>query len=529
MGLFEPARAVEAKSEQQEDLVDALLKLAGYTTDWAFNPAEHEAEVACPLDGHELDIHFHGGASCPQCGSEFEVGRDGVVLPSDNTVGEMAAQWPDTLPWGQKEQDYYRTSMAERTAAARVLIDTESSFKDGPVILDDKGTVWFGMGYHSHEQLQEEMLRQGGGNEVARAEVQQGNGYANLVFGHGYYSGLKTPEDQRIFNELKDAGVDVEPYVRPEDRPDSYYEQPNWHAKTAMAERSGDPALDKLIEEFGPFYEQIAPRIQAEPGAEPLPTLDHYRDPNASAGMCGSLAMLFEHYAQSKGFDAQFSQAPYDTPEGLGYTDRTNQGHDDHASVIVTVSSGKYSIDFSASQYGYKEFPMVQRLDDNGGWQRQWTSAVPPPTLGQDPDPYRVEWERQNRSTAAAPQVTMYHISDRRNRDSISQQGLLPMHGMEDFVPEGERLLWLFTDPQTAEQHATKSWGGSQGNNDVWEVNTTGIPTEPDRDGMHPHAVMARQPIEPSRLRLVGGPASSQEAPGADDADSWSPSASPSA
>src|SRR5690242_17777846 len=56
------------------------------------------AAPACPFDGSELDLHFHGGASCPACGSEFEVGHGDVVYPSDHSVEEHAAQWPDTVP-----------------------------------------------------------------------------------------------------------------------------------------------------------------------------------------------------------------------------------------------------------------------------------------------------------------------------------------------------------------------------------------------------------------------------------------------
>lgn len=56
--------------------------------------------AVCPFDGSELDLHFHGGADCPTCGHEFEVGREGVVYPSDNTIEEQAATWPDTLPQG---------------------------------------------------------------------------------------------------------------------------------------------------------------------------------------------------------------------------------------------------------------------------------------------------------------------------------------------------------------------------------------------------------------------------------------------
>lgn len=53
---------------------------------------------ACPFDGTELDLHFHGGASCPTCGHEFELGHEDQLLPSDRSIEEEAARWPDTIP-----------------------------------------------------------------------------------------------------------------------------------------------------------------------------------------------------------------------------------------------------------------------------------------------------------------------------------------------------------------------------------------------------------------------------------------------
>lgn len=53
---------------------------------------------ACPFDGTELDLHFHGGASCPHCGHEFELGRGDQLLPSDRSIEDEAARWPDTIP-----------------------------------------------------------------------------------------------------------------------------------------------------------------------------------------------------------------------------------------------------------------------------------------------------------------------------------------------------------------------------------------------------------------------------------------------
>lgn len=117
-------------------LVERLQKLAGYTTDWNFVPTEYDGEIPCPICGHELEIHLHRGVSCPQCGSEFEMGQDGNLLPSDTTIDESAKLWPDTLPWSEGEQQYYRTAAV--SAAGQTAYD--SLISDGGFSLRPDGS-----------------------------------------------------------------------------------------------------------------------------------------------------------------------------------------------------------------------------------------------------------------------------------------------------------------------------------------------------------------------------------------------------
>jgi hypothetical protein len=100
--------------------------------------------------------------------------------------------------------------------------------------------------------------------------------------------------------------------------------------------------------------------------------------------------------------------------------------------------------------------------------------------------------------------VRLYHVTDKRNRESIRATGLHPHHGMEDFIPEPDRLLWMFTSVETAQKYAdpTHSWGGSCGLNDLWAADVE-IEIEPDRDRMHEHAVCVRASIPPDNLTLV--------------------------
>jgi hypothetical protein len=98
--------------------------------DWATiddDPPDEWWKKGCPECGaEELEVHFHGGLSCPECGAEFEDlnGRLVSSIPPEPT----GALWPDTLPWGEAEQDYYRN------AAVRV-----SEWKEEEHPRDDEG------------------------------------------------------------------------------------------------------------------------------------------------------------------------------------------------------------------------------------------------------------------------------------------------------------------------------------------------------------------------------------------------------
>lgn len=158
-----------------------------------------------------------------------------------------------------------------------------------------------------------------------------------------------------------------------------------WYTKEAMAERSGDPELDALIERY--LQQNRSPIPNANKlGVQPLEML---RNPQYSWGYCTFLADDFASFLRQYGIDAQSSDLA-DTYLFYNDVDEVNPDPDDqpidHAVTLVSKNGQTYSIDWTASQYGYKEFPMVQRLDydpegtgewnDWGNqWQREWTSA----------------------------------------------------------------------------------------------------------------------------------------------------------
>jgi hypothetical protein len=96
--------------------------------------AAFPAPPTCPLDGHELDIHFHGGVECPVCGAEYELGRGDELLPLKEHVEEASKTWPDTIP------SDWKLAMADRTGNPQVdaLIEQFLQTPQGEWTTDDQ-------------------------------------------------------------------------------------------------------------------------------------------------------------------------------------------------------------------------------------------------------------------------------------------------------------------------------------------------------------------------------------------------------
>lgn len=151
--------------------IELLQKLAGYTTDWNFQPSEYENDMTCPYCGHELEIHLHRGVDCPQCGSEFEMGKGGTLLPSDKTIDDSAKLWPDTLPWGPEGDEYYRN------ASIRLSTNWGESY---PFLLNDSGWLKFGPPGNYHESIYARLKQEG---SQYPPDVEHGRYYPDAVGG----------------------------------------------------------------------------------------------------------------------------------------------------------------------------------------------------------------------------------------------------------------------------------------------------------------------------------------------------------
>ncbi len=132
-----------------------------------------------------------------------------------------------------------------------------------------------------------------------------------------------------------------------------------------MADRSGIPEIDKLIEEFlrTPMGDWIT---------DDLPN-DALRDPELSHGACQSVAEDFAEFAKARGFKAYATDTDLDemgyTPSikpfgetGFDANDEMTYGfYPEHTvnSIYLDGHALPIVIDFTASQYGYTDHPKV--------------------------------------------------------------------------------------------------------------------------------------------------------------------------
>jgi hypothetical protein len=147
-------------------------------------------------------------------------------------------------------------------------------------------------------------------------------------------------------------------------------------------ERSGHPDLDAYLTHFAAdAYDRYDLRADTMTPC-PVATL---RDPRRAAGQCSCVSDFFVWYARIfKPADVKLELLAMRDPQrddkgmdfpsfaACGYEDR---GPGSHVHVVVRceTSLGVFSVDWSAAQYGYMDFPLVQRLAADGSWERDWS------------------------------------------------------------------------------------------------------------------------------------------------------------
>lgn len=129
-----------------------------------------------------------------------------------------------------------------------------------------------------------------------------------------------------------------------------------------MANRTGNVEIDELLDSF--VKARISVRVDRRALAMPTPV----KVVAAQPGMCQVLADKFEDWAARRvGEGWRVYASSLHSPDAHGYSDRTIEGFPNHSSSIIEAPDGtRYLIDWSASQYGYSELPLVQRSIDEG-------------------------------------------------------------------------------------------------------------------------------------------------------------------
>jgi hypothetical protein len=137
-----------------------------------------------------------------------------------------------------------------------------------------------------------------------------------------------------------------------------------------MACQTGVVELDAAIEAF------LADEWQDQAGELwPVETLS---EPGVAAHACYEIADQFVCFLRERGLTAHVSGGAEDeqaqgSPDAFGYADRCLSGEPTHHLAYLDADGERYAVDFACAQYGYTEFPLVQRLAADGRWQRTWS------------------------------------------------------------------------------------------------------------------------------------------------------------
>lgn len=138
-------------------------------------------------------------------------------------------------------------------------------------------------------------------------------------------------------------------------------------SQTERSERTGDAELDALIEQFTTTSHTWTTNLEL------------FRDPDRAELMCDLLSEKFAAFLEQHGIEAWATEDG--TPENWGYHDRSIEGFSRHMVTAVDHNGHGYTIDWTAAQYGYTEFPLVQRLREDwedllDRWERCWESVL---------------------------------------------------------------------------------------------------------------------------------------------------------
>lgn len=140
----------------------------------------------------------------------------------------------------------------------------------------------------------------------------------------------------------------------------------------SMATRSGHLELDSLLDQF-----------------EENPEIQRLRERAYAHGRCDDISHQLVDFLHDRDLDQPWHEAYVSgdewengemlleriCPEDFGYDDRPIEGCNSHILVMVDIHNERFSVDYTAAQYGYSEFPLIQRLlevDGEDCWRRDF-------------------------------------------------------------------------------------------------------------------------------------------------------------
>ena len=185
-------------------------------------------------------------------------------------------------------------------------------------------------------------------------------------------------DDGTIVDTNADQFDDSEPVrvIPPGDSRQAWYQGDG--GRYAMADRSGIPEVDKLIEAF-----------LKQPG------IKDYCDPENAHGACQEVTGEFVDFAKARGFKAyetntdleEMGYKPSIEPFGeVGFNEKGEMQYGfypEHTIATIVLDDPDYPwgrevyIDWTATQYGYKDFPKVEAKKASEELEKDLETAVP--------------------------------------------------------------------------------------------------------------------------------------------------------
>lgn len=277
--------------------------------------------------------------------------------------------------------------------------------------------------------------------------------------------------EPKVFREMKKRiKAILNPTIKPEQDAHEDGAQQYQLAKSSMAEQTGEPKIDQAIQDFlsEAYYmpDDVVGTWPIPDEAEQL-SVRELQDPARAEGMCCALMRRFVAFCNERGIPA-WEDEEYDqehgtqlwSPTNWGYGDRPSKGrYDTHSAAMVRGDKGDYMVDWTAAQYGYQEFPMVQKItvDDPPQWQRSFSSAQTDIYGNEDPDLYGGFIGNHLKSIALvgqhADELADAALRDIQEYDGAGWHFRKTVLGMDikGVGPKVASLAWLFLAPMTSQ------------------------------------------------------------------------------